>query len=91
METAFKAALKNNICFIPCFNAFSSLPFLLYGCVHARAPMWRPKDDFQELVFSSVCVGSGDQTQVITSLDDKYIYPLNYLARPPNSYMRNGV
>lgn len=53
--------------------------------------MWRPKDDFQELVFSSVCVGSGDQTQVITSLDDKYIYPLNYLARPPNSYMRNGV
>lgn len=39
--------------------------------------VWRPKDDFEELVFSSLRVGSGEQTQVITSLGGKYIYLLN--------------
>lgn len=53
--------------------------------------VWRPKDDFEELVFSSLRVGSGEQTQVITSLGGKYIYLLNELARSPSSYMRKGV
>jgi len=59
-----------HVCVCVCLPACVHVCVCIHVCEHvhmcAMVQMWRPRDDFQELVPFS-CVGRGVQTQIISS------------------------
>lgn len=54
---------------------------VLGGHSHSVAHVWRSEDNFVESVFSCLCVGSRDQTRMVTRVW-QVCYLMNHLTGP---------
>lgn len=60
-------------------------------CVYSPWRVWGCQRTTWSWFFSFPHVGPRDQTLVIISLDDKFIYPQSYLTAPNNNFDKRYI